>query len=85
MQYPTSAPRLATVLSPAARPTTGPRGAITTEQQLLLPFLTNPVPAKSLAHEVADAGSGMVYSPYCTIVAKKENCLCGHLKCPKSG
>lgn len=85
MQYPTSAPRLATVLSPAAPPTTGPRGAITTEQQLLLPFLTQPVAAAGLSAAVADAGSGILFSPFCTIVAKKENCLCGHLKCPKSG
>lgn len=73
--------KLAACLSPPGPVKAGPKGAVTSSQQVLLPFLTQPADSRLYSTEVADAGSGLLLSPFCTIVSKKESCVCEHLKC----
>lgn len=67
MATPNPVPRIATALTPAKPPYKGPKGAVTSGQQVLLPFLTQPVQAQYFQAEAADAGSGLLLSPQLTL------------------
>ncbi len=68
MATPSPVPRIASVLTPAKAPYTGPKGAVTSGQQVLLPFLTQPAAASFYTGEAADAGSGLLLSPHQVIL-----------------
>ena len=70
MANPNPNPRIATVLTPARAPYKGPKGAVTSGQQVLLPFLTQPVQSQYFQAEAADAGSGLLLSPHQVLMNK---------------
>ena len=64
------APLIATALTPARAPYKGPKGAVTSGQQVLLPFLTQPAAATYFTGEAADAGSGLLLSPHLVLLPR---------------